>query len=1577
VPELKNQTIFLLISFALVIYLGTFVSASDTTPPFSHWEFSNYNDVSKENVLGLYTLYYIEPQVTITLRASDAVNGTSECCASGVDKIYYRIWKLWDSQWHLLFKWKPYNNENIDLCQLGIDSGHGCDGKYEFEWYASDKAGNFEGPMHWDDIYVNSTADYFGINRITCDQRDGCYSGTYRDYYVSGKNCYYNVLITDNDNDGYDTQCDCDCNDSDPSVHQLINCSYNGSVCGDFQFCANNCPQSPQENCSDEIDNDCDGLVDCNDPDCIGQTGPNGGTCCQSNSDCNDGNSCTQDTCGADKECDFTSYCSGTDTSCGCSSCTNCNTEGTSAGRTGDGCLGDSYIDYYCSGTSCAYISHDCSDCTCSCGNYSVTESYTPTNYCSDMKDNDCNGEKDWDTWGASGPEKGDPGCPVEVSNAYMCIKCPDVNGDGKIDIFDLILISQSFNSCNGDPNYNSSYDLNDDGCVDNDDEVCLSEGWCTSDNCASNVPMCQEGWSPQFCPGETIKLYCTIADYIDRGVNSIDAYIGSTQCSWDDGFGWSDHTTRFTCTIPTDASGSITARCTVNTTKSYQSGSDQTTSISIKPISQCCSQHATQADCQNDPNCEWCPECSNPSQGYGSYYNQYNGYGDHCVQSGTCNSSYHCDAIGNNQYCGAQCDNTNGPLCDPYSSGDTCYYAGTCQDDCTCSYSESTTYPDNYYEQNDHCYYNCGYICTNSGWQRDTTTCTDDGTKPCSNAVCTGSGWDTSSCAGTCSDYTNSNDCSNDPDSVGPCTWCSGDNECKPASSVVCQPGDIQCDSDKTRKECLSDCSGYYDTNICDSNCGSSSACNGITQGKYCSADYESLLDCSSCSGTGYNDCGLEQDVCCDPDNDGIYEGYVWEEHWCTEPTTGNAYCGVSYLGNGNDCGSNKNDPNCCVYCGNNDTSCYCSGGSCQSCPVGEICTDYSCGSTTTTTISGPAVETLDPISVSSNSAILGGNVLSTGSYSDCEGAIRYAEGDVSTGGTESYNDTRLIAGDTYTIHITGLSPGTYYEYRSLILCPFDSPTHEYFGSIKSFTTPTTTSTTTTTISCDSTSYNTCDSAYDFGTSSGSKNYMCGDDQYYKVSTPVGKSCNITWTEITYLSDPLADWDLYVNWGDTCPTTSSFDCRDWYGGIEECSITDFSGTSYSLVHRYGANRGYYNISATVSCSVSSTTTTTTISSCSLDSASISSSCGPSGCNVGDKISLSGSTSGTCPTITHFQIDAKSSDGTCDIQFSGGDMSGIYSNEQPYVEVSTPFPVDAGYGPKDVWSDCSYSNGGWKAANRFCQCQGYSGALPPSKNPCYIESSHDRYKWDTSSCPVGQGSYTHGGNALTKVKCSSDTGLGGTWEIASIPSDCYGKTVSATYACIYTSGNPINGTQVDCYGSPTGSFTFVTTSTTTTTSTSTSTTTTSSTTTSSTTTTTTSTTTTSSTTTTTVPPGCESIGISSQGIVSAKPGEINEVEINLTNTNPTAYYVNVFVSNKLDYKDWNYSFENVNCLSLSEWDNPMSGFTFKDAQKVEIPAMTSGLPSTCTIKLKFKPPEYVPKGSIHTINVDITSCTSL
>lgn len=80
------------------------------------------------------------------------------------------------------------------------------------------------------------------------------------------------------------------------------------------------------------------------------------------------------------------SNCAGTDTSCGSTDCINCNDS--------DGCSGNSYLDYYCSDTSCVYTSDNCSDCSCSCGDYNVEESIANGN-CSDGKDNDCDGDVD------------------------------------------------------------------------------------------------------------------------------------------------------------------------------------------------------------------------------------------------------------------------------------------------------------------------------------------------------------------------------------------------------------------------------------------------------------------------------------------------------------------------------------------------------------------------------------------------------------------------------------------------------------------------------------------------------------------------------------------------------------------------------------------------------------------------------------------------------------------------------------------------------------------------------------------------------------------------------------------------------------------------------------------------------------------------------------------------------------------------------------------------------------------------------------------------------------------------------
>lgn len=97
-----------------------------------------------------------------------------------------------------------------------------------------------------------------------CSSVDRCLSGM----------CITGITDKDSDNDGYfDAQCagGDDCDDSNKDVNP-------GGVEG----------PSENPNCSDTLDNDCDGAIDGSDTNCIS---------CATNAECNDNNICTTDSC--------------------------------------------------------------------------------------------------------------------------------------------------------------------------------------------------------------------------------------------------------------------------------------------------------------------------------------------------------------------------------------------------------------------------------------------------------------------------------------------------------------------------------------------------------------------------------------------------------------------------------------------------------------------------------------------------------------------------------------------------------------------------------------------------------------------------------------------------------------------------------------------------------------------------------------------------------------------------------------------------------------------------------------------------------------------------------------------------------------------------------------------------------------------------------------------------------------------------------------------------------------------------------------------------------------------------------
>ena len=108
---------------------------------------------------------------------------------------------------------------------------------------------------------------------------------------------------------------------------------------------------------------------------------------------------------------------------------------------------------------------------------------------------------------------------------------------------------------------------------------------------------------------------------------------------------------------------------------------------------------------------------------------------------------------------------------------------------------------------------------------------------------------------------------------------------------------------------------------------------------------------------------------------------------------------------------------------------------------------------STSTTTTYQHAAETLDPVSIGSTSATLGGKVIRLWGYSSGKAYIGLRKkGEY--GWVDYFADGAYGVGDTFTVTIKGLKPVTTYEYRASIEAPYSHPVILDNGDMKEFTT-------------------------------------------------------------------------------------------------------------------------------------------------------------------------------------------------------------------------------------------------------------------------------------------------------------------------------------------------------------------------------------------------------------------------------------------------------------------------------------------------------------------------------------------
>ncbi len=245
--------------------------------------------------------------------------------------------------------------------------------------------------------------------------------------------------------------------------------------------------------------------------------------------------------------------------------------------------------DKYGTGEGC--LGADCDD-----TNQNIKPGIVEQGYvCSDTKDNDCNGDIDYD--GARIPgKKGDVGCPVGVTDI-------SVSSDKPIENSKVVV------------------------------------------KCTSTV----------------------------TNVNSVTVKLDNVLCSYTS---WENLNAVFSCNVGAFTGNPKTIICSIDTTKSTKTGTDQNKQITVIPSD--CSKFGSGDACNADSRCSWCGACSGK---------KYSGGSDRCIAKGSC--SYTCTK----DKCGATCDPTLGGwtnyVCDTICQDASTLLIranvqNTCRDDCT-----------------------------------------------------------------------------------------------------------------------------------------------------------------------------------------------------------------------------------------------------------------------------------------------------------------------------------------------------------------------------------------------------------------------------------------------------------------------------------------------------------------------------------------------------------------------------------------------------------------------------------------------------------------------------------------------------------------------------------------------------------------------------------------------------------------------------------------------------------------------------------------------------------------------------